>query len=57
MKIGVYDALHAEMWKLYLSFDMVWNEQFNHVIVESDSKIQIDTISDNFKFDGNIHGF
>ncbi|GAU24368.1 hypothetical protein TSUD_390770 [Trifolium subterraneum] len=53
-KIGTCDALHVEMWGLYLGLDMAWREHFSHLIVESDSKILIDMISDNFKFNGNI---
>jgi ribonuclease HI len=53
-KIGACDALHAEMWGLYLGLDMAWREHYSHLIVESDSKILIDMISDNFKFNGNI---
>ena len=33
---------------------MAWREHFDHLIVESDSKILIDMISDKFKFNGNI---
>lgn len=52
-KIGACDALHAEMWVLYLGIEMAWREHFDHLIVESDSKILIDMISDKFKFNGN----
>jgi len=34
-KIGVCDALHAEMWGLYLGSSMTWREHFSHHIVES----------------------
>jgi len=53
-KIGACDALHAEMWGLYLGIEMAWREHFDHLIVESDSKILIDMIFDKFKFNGNI---
>jgi len=53
-KIGACDALHAEMWRLYLGLNMVWREHYSHLTVESDSKILIEMISDNFKFNGNI---
>jgi len=33
---------------------MAWREHYSHLIVESDSKILIDMIFDNFKFNGNI---
>ncbi|XP_045821836.1 uncharacterized protein LOC123914696 [Trifolium pratense] len=33
---------------------MVWREHFSHVIVENDSKILIDMIYDNYKFNGNV---
>ncbi|CAJ2642097.1 unnamed protein product [Trifolium pratense] len=50
-KIEACDALQAEMWGLYLGLDMAWREQFSHLIVENDSKILIDMISDDFKRD------
>jgi ribonuclease HI len=53
-KIGACDALHAKMWGLYLGLNMVLREHFSHLIVESDSKILIDRISDNFHFNRNI---
>jgi len=53
-KIGACDALHAEMWGLYLGMEMAWREHIDHLIVESDSKILINMISDKFKFNGNI---
>jgi len=33
---------------------MAWREHYSHLTVESDSKILIDMIFDNFKFNGNI---
>jgi len=53
-KIGACDALHAEIWGLYLGLEMAWRKHYSHLIVESDSKILIDMISDNFKFNRNI---
>lgn len=53
-KIGACDALHDEMCGLYLDIDMAWREHLDHLIVESDSKILIDMIFDNFKFNRNI---
>ena len=52
-KIGVRDALHAEMWGLYLGLDMAWGEGIPHLIVESDSKV-IDMVTNNCKINGTI---
>jgi hypothetical protein len=40
-KIGVCDAFHAELWGMYLDFDMAWKERIPYLIVESDSEILI----------------
>jgi len=53
-KIGACDALHAEMWGLYLGLDMAWSEGLSHVIVESDSKVLIDMVANNCKISGTI---
>lgn len=34
---------------------MAWRENITHLIVESDSKILVDMITDNCKFSGTIH--
>ncbi|MCH88942.1 ribonuclease H protein [Trifolium medium] len=51
-KIGVCDAFHAELWGMYLGLDMAWKERIPQLIVESDSKVLIDMITDNCKFNG-----
>jgi ribonuclease HI len=53
-KIGVYDALHAEMWGMYLRLEMAWREHISQLIVESDSKILIDIVTENCKFSGSV---
>ena len=53
-KIGACDALHAEMWGLYLGLDMAWSEGLSHVIIESDSKVLIDMVTNNCKINGTI---
>jgi hypothetical protein len=39
---------------MYLDLDLAWKEHISHLIVESDSKILIDVIMDNYKFSGTI---
>jgi ribonuclease HI len=51
-KIGVCDAFHAELWGMYLGLDMAWKERIPQLIVESDSKILIDIVTNNYKFSG-----
>ncbi|PNY15883.1 ribonuclease H, partial [Trifolium pratense] len=53
-KTGVCDAFHAELWGMYLGLDMAWRERIPQLIVESDSKILIDMIMDNCKFNGAV---
>jgi ribonuclease HI len=53
-KIGVCDALHAEMWGMYLGLEMAWREKIPQLIVESDSKILIDMVTENCKFSGSV---
>jgi len=48
------DALHAEMWELYLGIDKAWRVHFDHLIVKSDFKILFEMVSRNFKFYRNI---
>ncbi|MCI03243.1 ribonuclease H protein [Trifolium medium] len=52
-KIKACDALHAEMWGMYIDLDLECKEHICHLIVESDSKILIDMIMDN-KFNGTL---
>jgi len=44
-KIGSCDALHAEMWGVYLGLEMAWRDHIPQLIVESDSKLLIDMIT------------
>ena len=44
-KIGSCDALHAEMWGVYLGLVMAWRNRIPQLIVESDSKLLIDMIT------------
>jgi hypothetical protein len=39
---------------MYLDLDLAWKEHISHLIVESDSKILIDVIMDNYKFSRTI---
>ncbi|RHN63570.1 putative ribonuclease H-like domain-containing protein [Medicago truncatula] len=40
------------MWGMYLGLDMAWRENTTHIIVESDSKILVDMITENCNFSG-----
>jgi len=42
------------MWGLYLGLDMAWREGISHLIIESDSKVLIDMVTDNCKINGTI---
>jgi len=53
-KSGACDALHAEMWGLYLGLDLTLSEGLSHVIVESDLKVLIDMDTNNCKINGTI---
>jgi ribonuclease HI len=53
-KIEACDALHAEMWDLYIGLDMTQWENISHFFVKSDSKILLDMNSNIFKFNRNI---
>jgi hypothetical protein len=49
-KIGVCNALYAELWGMCFGSDMVCREHILPLVVESDSKILIDMVTDNCKF-------
>jgi len=51
-KIGSCDALHAEMWGVYLGLEMAWRDRIPQLIVESDSKLLIDMITYNCNLGG-----
>jgi len=40
------------MWGMYLGLDFAWRENTTHLIVESDSKILVDMITENCNFGG-----
>ena len=51
-KIGACDALHAEMWGMYLGLELAWRDDISQLCVESDSKLLIDMIKNNCKMNG-----
>jgi ribonuclease HI len=51
-KIGVCDALHAEMWGLYSGLELAWQVGVSHLCVEGDSKLLIDMVTNNCKTNG-----
>ncbi|WJX23886.1 hypothetical protein P8452_13068 [Trifolium repens] len=51
-KIGSCDALHAEMWGMYLGMDLAWRQGITHLHVESDSKVLVDMVTNRVKLDG-----
>lgn len=53
-KFGVCDALQAEMWGMYLRLELARREQISHLIVQSDSKILIDMVTNKCIFGGNV---
>jgi hypothetical protein len=67
-RIRTCDALHVELWDLYMGLKMTWHENISDLLsyifkiwkerinplVKSDSKILIDMISINYKLDENI---
>ena len=53
-KVGVYDALHDEVWGLYIELDMASREGLSHLIVERDSKVLVNMVTTNYKINGVI---
>ncbi|PNX90713.1 ribonuclease H, partial [Trifolium pratense] len=51
-KIGTCDALHAEMWGMHEGLKIVRRQSFSHLIVESDSKLLVDMVTNNCKING-----
>ncbi|WJX23235.1 hypothetical protein P8452_12461 [Trifolium repens] len=51
-KIGMCDALHAEMWGMYEGLKIARSKGFSHLIVESDSKLLVDMVTNNCKING-----
>ncbi|KAK2418936.1 TMV resistance protein N [Trifolium repens] len=50
-KIGSCDALHAEMWGMYIEMDLARRQGITHLQVESDSKVLVDMVTGNCKVD------
>ncbi|GAU18198.1 hypothetical protein TSUD_249000 [Trifolium subterraneum] len=53
-KLGNCDALHAEMWGMYLGLGLARREGIMHLHVESDSKVLIDMVTKKINFKGNM---
>jgi ribonuclease HI len=53
-KLGDCDALHAEMWGMYLGLDLAHQQGIKKLHVESDSKVLIDMVTKKKNFNGNI---
>ncbi|MCI61737.1 ribonuclease H protein, partial [Trifolium medium] len=53
-KLGAGDALHAEMWRMYLGLDLARQQGIRQLHVESDFKVLIDMVTKKNKFNGNI---
>jgi ribonuclease HI len=53
-KIGSCDALHAEMWGMYIGMDLARRQGITHLQVESDSKVLVDMVTGNCKVNGRI---
>ncbi|GAU49093.1 hypothetical protein TSUD_137780 [Trifolium subterraneum] len=51
-KIGSCDALHAEMWGMYVGMNLAWSQRITHLHVESDSKVLIDMVTERIKLNG-----
>jgi ribonuclease HI len=53
-KIGSCDALHAEMWGMYIGMDLARRQGITHLQVESDSKVLVDMVTGNCNANGNV---
>ncbi|CAJ2669285.1 unnamed protein product [Trifolium pratense] len=53
-KIGSCDALHAEMWGMYIGMNLARRQGITHLQVESDSKMLVDMVTGNCNVNGNI---
>ncbi|PNX96857.1 receptor-like kinase [Trifolium pratense] len=53
-KIGSCDALHAEMWGMYIRMDLARRQGISHLQVESDSKVLVDMVTEKCNVNGNI---
>lgn len=50
----VTSLIHVEIWGTYVSFDMAWMESNSHLVGESNSKILLYMVTNNYKFSGAI---
>jgi len=53
-KIGSCDAIHAEMWGMYIGMDMARRQGITHLQVESDSKILVDMVTEKCNINENV---
>ncbi|PNX95042.1 ribonuclease H [Trifolium pratense] len=53
-KIGSCDALHAEMWGMYIGMDLARRQGITHLQVESDSKVLVEMVTGNYNDNRNI---
>ncbi|GAU45794.1 hypothetical protein TSUD_86970 [Trifolium subterraneum] len=53
-KIGTCDALHAVMWGMYEGLKIARRHGFSHLVVESDSKLLVNMVTNNCKINGAI---
>ncbi|GAU31042.1 hypothetical protein TSUD_214780 [Trifolium subterraneum] len=53
-KLGTCDALHAEMWGMYLGIDLTLRQGITHLQVDSDSKVLVHMVTGNCTINGSI---
>jgi len=53
-KIGSCDALHVEMWGMYIGVDMARRQGITHLQVESDSKVLVNMVTGKCNINGNV---
>ncbi|GAU26504.1 hypothetical protein TSUD_361370 [Trifolium subterraneum] len=53
-KIDSCDALHAEMWGMYIRMDLARRQGITHLQVESDSNVLVDMVTKQCNVNGNI---
>ncbi|MCI40706.1 ribonuclease H protein, partial [Trifolium medium] len=46
-KLGACDALHAEMWGIYIGMDLAWRRGTTHLQVDSDFNVLVDMVTEN----------
>jgi len=52
--VGSCDALHAEMWGMYIGMDMARRQGITHLQVESNSKVLVGMVTGNCIINGNV---